>query len=62
MTQLLEKAIAEIKKHSPSEQDAIATLILSEVADERLWEQNFAHSQDQLARLAAKVREDIIIN
>jgi hypothetical protein len=41
------------------EQDAIATLILDEIADERRWQESFARSQDQLARLAAKVREDI---
>ena len=59
MTQLLEQAIAEVKKLVPSEQDAIAALILDEIADEQLWDRAFARSQDQLSRLAAKVREDI---
>jgi len=59
MTQLLEQALAEVKKLPGPEQDAIATLILDELADERRWQESFARSQDQLARLAAKVREDI---
>jgi hypothetical protein len=59
MTQLLEQAFNEVKKLPEPEQDAIATLILDELADERRWQESFARSQDQLARLAAKVREDI---
>ncbi len=59
MTRLLEQAIALVQKLSVSEQDAIATLILEEIADERLWDETFARSQEQLARLAEKVREDI---
>ena len=59
MTQLLEKAIAEIKKLTPVDQDAIATLILDELVDEQEWDMAFARSQDKLAKLAEKVREDI---
>lgn len=59
MTQLLEKALAEIRKLPEPEQDAIAALILEELADDRRWDEAFARSQDQLARLAAKVRDDI---
>jgi hypothetical protein len=59
MTQLLEKAIAEIHRLSPGEQDAIAAIILDELADEQRWDLAFARSQDKLARLAEKVREDI---
>ncbi|HEY7155648.1 MAG TPA: hypothetical protein VH575_16925 [Gemmataceae bacterium] len=59
MTQLLEQALTEVKKLPESEQDAIASLILDELSDERRWQESFARSQDQLARLAAKVREDI---
>jgi hypothetical protein len=59
MTQLLEQALAEVKKLPEPEQDAIATLILDELADERRWQESFARSQDQLARLAAKAREDV---
>lgn len=59
MTQLLEQALTEVKKLPEPEQDAIAALILDELADERRWQESFARSQDQLARLAAKAREDI---
>jgi hypothetical protein len=59
MTSLLEKAIAEIHKLPAVEQDAIATIILDELADEQQWDMAFARSQDKLARLAEKVREDI---
>ncbi len=59
MTQLLEKAIGEVRKLSASEQDTIATLILDELADELRWDEAFANSQDQLSKLAAKVRRDI---
>jgi hypothetical protein len=59
MTQLLEQALTEVKKLPEPEQDAIAKLILDELADERRWQESFARSQDQLARLAARVREEI---
>ena len=59
MTQLLEQALSEVKRLPEADQDAIATLILEELADERHWQESFARSQDQLARLASKVREDI---
>lgn len=59
MTQLLEKAIAEIYKLPATEQDAIAAMILDELADEQQWDMAFARSQDKLAKLAEKVREDI---
>lgn len=59
MTQLLEQALSEVTKRPESEQDAIAAMILEELADERRWQESFARSQDQLTRLAAKVREDV---
>jgi hypothetical protein len=59
MTQLLEQALTEVKKLPEPEQDVIACLILDELADERRWQESFARSQDQLARLAVKVREDV---
>lgn len=59
MTQLLEQALAEVQKLPASAQDAIASLILDELADEQRWDEAFARSQEALARLAAKAREDI---
>jgi hypothetical protein len=59
MTQLLERALEEIRKLSPAGQDAIASIILEEIQDEELWDETFARTQDKLARMAAKAREDI---
>ena len=59
MTQLLQQAIAELDKLPDSAQDAMAAIILEELADEDRWSKIFANSQDQLAILAAKVRNDI---
>jgi hypothetical protein len=59
MSRLLEQALCEVKKLPVLEQDAIGSLILDELADERHWQESFARSQDQLARLAEKVREDV---
>ena len=59
MTQLLQQAIAEIQKLSPTDQDVVAAIILDEIADEQRWNDAFARSQDKLAQLAEKVRADI---
>ncbi len=52
MTKLLEEAFAEASKLSEQEQDALATVILEELASERRWDQAFADSADLLAQLA----------
>lgn len=60
MTLLLEQAIEKLS-HSPDDrQDTIASLILDMIADEERWELAFVRSQDKLAKLAAKVRRDIM--
>ena len=59
MTQRLEQAILEAQKLPASGQDAIANLILEELADVQQWDEAFAVSQDQLSKLAEKVRADI---
>jgi hypothetical protein len=55
----LHQALAEIQKLPALEQEPMATLILDELADERRWDEAFTRSQDQLGRLAQKVRQDI---
>jgi hypothetical protein len=52
MTQLLEKALNEVAKLPASEQDAVAAILLEELASERRWAESFAKSQDSLAKLA----------
>jgi hypothetical protein len=59
MTELLEQALDEVHKLPDVGQDAIAAIILEEIADERRWNEAFARSQEQLGRLASRVREDI---
>ncbi len=59
MTELLEEAFNEVSKFSPEVQDTIAALILDALDDERQWEAAFAASSEKLAKLAAKVRQDI---
>lgn len=58
MTKLLESAISRIKNLSEEEQDGIAQIILKELDDEKLWDEQFAHSQDRLAAMAKKVKDD----
>jgi hypothetical protein len=52
MTQLLEKALKEIAKLPASDQDAVAAILLEELASERRWSESFAKSQNSLAKLA----------
>jgi len=54
MTQLLEKALNEVAKLPPSEQDALAAILLEELASEKKWSELFAQSQDVLGKLAAE--------
>ena len=46
MTQLLEKALHEVSKLPPEKQEAIASVILEELEDDRRWDEAFAASQD----------------
>jgi hypothetical protein len=52
MTKLLEEAFAEASKLPEQEQDALAAVILEELASERRWDQAFADSADLLAQSA----------
>jgi hypothetical protein len=58
MTRLLKKAMSEVEKLPESEQDAVATLVLEELASEQRWTELFAKSQDKLAKLAKKALAD----
>jgi len=59
MTNLLDRAITEVQKLSDAEQDAVAALILDRIADDQAWERSFARSQNQLAAMAQKAREQV---
>ena len=58
VTKLLEEAFSAASKLSEEEQDAIATLIMDELASERQWAEAFSKSQDELAKLAEEALEE----
>jgi hypothetical protein len=60
MTKLLQQAIAEIKKLSADQQNAIASRFLAELQDEQKWESRLAATTDeQWDQMAAMVRQEI---
>ncbi len=58
MTQLLEQALSQVAKLPASEQDAVAAIVMEELASEQRWTDSFAKSQDLLAKLAEKALAD----
>jgi hypothetical protein len=52
MTQLLDQAIKEVSKLPTSEQDALACILLAEMASEKRWAESLAKAQDLFAKLA----------
>lgn len=60
MTELLRKAIAEIEKLPPEQQDAIATRFLKELQDEQNWSTRFdSTTAEQWDRMAEMARQEI---
>ena len=58
MTQLLKKALSQVAKLPASEQDAVAAIVMEELASEHRWTDSFAKSQNLLAKLAEKALID----
>lgn len=59
MTELLQRAIAEIQKLPADTQDAIAARILADLEDEQAWATQFAATTDQQwDRMVEQVRRD----
>ena len=58
MTQMLEKAVAKASSLSDTEQDAVASLILSELEADQRWDQSFKSSQDILGLMARETLEE----
>lgn len=54
MTQALNSAVAEAKKLPPDEQDALAAILLEEMASEKRWSQSFAKSESILEAMATE--------
>ncbi|HZZ27599.1 MAG TPA: hypothetical protein VFE46_06285 [Pirellulales bacterium] len=59
MTTLLQEAIDAMAKLPPDDQNAIAALILQELADEQRWQESFSRSIDVLAKLAEEAKQEI---
>jgi len=59
MTRLLKRAFDKASKLPPKAQDSLGAWILEELADEARWNETFARTQDQLARLADEVRSQV---
>jgi hypothetical protein len=55
MTELLKKAITKLKTMFVSEQDAITTMILEELADDMRWQENREITIDRLFELAVQL-------
>ncbi|MCI0710108.1 MAG: hypothetical protein L0154_08090 [Chloroflexi bacterium] len=58
MTELLEKAIAELSRLTDEQQNIMAQWILEELEDDRRWDTAFANSLPQLEQLAKKALAD----
>jgi hypothetical protein len=60
MSQLLDKAISAVAKLPASEQDAVAAILLEELASEKRWSESLAGSQDALAKLAEQALAEYV--
>ena len=58
MIRLLEKAFAEASRLPEAQQDAVAKLLLAELASKKRWSELFDKSQDALADLAEEALAD----
>jgi hypothetical protein len=54
MTHALNSAVAEATKLPPEEQDALAAILLEEIASEQRWSQSFSKSEVLLESLASE--------
>jgi hypothetical protein len=52
MIPLLEQAVAQARALPPSEQDALASLMLEEIESDRQWDALLARSPESLRKLA----------
>jgi len=59
MSPLFDQAVAEARKLTDAQQDALAALILEEIEDDRRWDEALARSPGKLAALAAKAQEQV---
>jgi predicted Zn-dependent protease with MMP-like domain len=58
VTDLLKRAFDAVSQLPDDEQDAMAELLLAELASEKKWEERFAKSQDSLSLLAQEALDE----
>jgi hypothetical protein len=58
VTKLLEKAFEDASRLPEEDQDALAEMLLSDLASEQHWTNAFAQSQDKLAFLAKEAQAE----
>ncbi len=58
MTTALQEAFAKAAALPPEQQEAIAAILMEEIAVDDRWQQSFAQSQDALAKLAAEALDE----
>ncbi len=58
MTKLLDRALSEVSKLPEKEQDALASVLLEEMAAEKKWSKMFEQSQNLLADMAREAEEN----
>ena len=58
MSALLEKALEKVGALPPDEQDAIASQILADLADEEAWKKRFAEKRDVIRRMAQEALDE----
>lgn len=58
MTKQMEQVIAKVTKLSEEEQEYYATIFLEELEDERRWDESFAATQNELAKLADEALQE----
>ena len=55
---MLEKALEKVSALPQDEQDAIASQILANLADENAWKKRFAEKRDVIQRMAREAIEE----
>ena len=58
MTTALQEAFAKAAALPPDQQEAIAAILLEEIAVDDCWQRSFANSQDALSKLAMEALDE----
>ena len=58
MSALLEKALGKVGALPPDEQDATASQIPADLADEEAWKKRFAEKRDVIRRMAQEALDE----